>query len=270
MAPGKSFRRPGRQRLPSLPGLHCDRARPSRGPLWRGARIGVRHARQAEAQRGEWWSAEGAEFLAEAADCLDRVWSAALAAECLERAQREPQKAAALIAMADCALLARHGDPQLALARLSAVHRHGIAPREYWRVTLLRAYAAFRLGDDRAGALAAQAFEEAATLGQPQVPMLRERELTEALLGLAADTGLPAARALETASLPIAVSVLGRFELTRGGRSVTLGGGQEVRLLKLVAASGGRVHVEQGCGRCSTGCGTSRPTRSPVKASSCP
>jgi DNA-binding SARP family transcriptional activator len=205
----------------------------------------VHHARQAEAQGGEWWSVEGAEFLAEAADCLDRVGSAALAADCLERAKREPQKARAPIGMAECALLARHGDPELALARLAAVHGHGIAPREYWRVTLLQAYAAFRLGEGGAGALAAQAFEQAAALGQPRAPLLRERELTEALLALAADTGLPAAKALVAASLPIAVSVLGRFELTRGGRRVPLGAGQEARLLKLVAACGGRVHVEQ-------------------------
>jgi DNA-binding SARP family transcriptional activator len=43
----------------------------------------------------------------------------------------------------------------------------------------------------------------------------------------------------------MALAVLGRFELTRGGRTVALGASQEARLLKLVAVKGGEVHVEQ-------------------------
>ncbi len=169
-----------------------------------------------------------------------------LATEYLERARREPQKAEPQIAMAECALLARHGDPELARTRwLVAAPEHGIAPREQWRVTLFQAYAAYRRGDPGCGALAARAFEQAAALGQPHLPLLRERELTESLLALAVETGLPAARALEHAALPIALAVLGRFELARGGRAVVLGAGQEVRLLKLVAVNGGEIHVEQ-------------------------
>ena len=45
--------------------------------------------------------------------------------------------------------------------------------------------------------------------------------------------------------LPVALTVLGRFELTVAGRSVALRPGQEVQLLKLVAVSGGQLHVEQ-------------------------
>ncbi len=207
----------------------------------------LRHAReaQAESETGSWWPVDGSEFLADAADCLDRVGLVSVAAEYLHEARAQPKTAPAEIAMASCALLARHGDPAAARAELVTVERHGIAPRERWRATLFDAYAAFRLGDRASGSLAARAFEQAADLGQPQAPLLRERELAESLLALAAETGMPAARALETASLPTAVTVLGRFELSRGGRPISLGNSQEARLLKLVGASGGTIHIER-------------------------
>ncbi|HSC01808.1 MAG TPA: BTAD domain-containing putative transcriptional regulator [Solirubrobacteraceae bacterium] len=209
------------------------------------AAAALHHAQQAEASRADWWAVAGQDFLAEAADYLDLVGHVALASEYLERANSMPGDADATIAMADCALLSRHGDPELARERLAVVHRHGIPPREYWRVTLLEAYAALRCGDSGAGGLAARAFEEAARLGQPQFPLILEREVTESLLALAAQTGSPAALALQSASLPVALSVLGRFELARGGRPVSLGAGQSAQLLKLVAVSGGRIHAER-------------------------
>jgi ATP/maltotriose-dependent transcriptional regulator MalT len=205
----------------------------------------LHHAAQAESDRGEWWQVLGAELLANTADCLDRVGYTALAADRLARAQEDPLRAEPWIAMSECALLARHGDPVLAEERLGAVHRRGIFPREYWRVTLLRAYAAWRRGEDAAGALAAQAFEEARRLGQPRLPLIRERDLTEALLGLVLESGSPAARELEGAAAPWALSLLGRFELTEGGRPVKLPAGQPVQLLKLIAVNGGRMLAEQ-------------------------
>ncbi|HUA49137.1 MAG TPA: BTAD domain-containing putative transcriptional regulator [Solirubrobacteraceae bacterium] len=203
------------------------------------------HIQQAEANRADWWDHGRFDFFADAADALGRVGHTALAWEYLERAQADPGDAERLIAMAECALLARHGDPAQAEERLLAVYDHGIVPREFWRVTLLRGYAALRRGDLEAGALAARAFEEAARLGAPQLPLIRERELTEALLALAVETGSPAARALEGASLPVALALLGRFELTEGGRALPLGSGQAAQLVKLVAVSGGRIHAEQ-------------------------
>jgi DNA-binding SARP family transcriptional activator len=142
-------------------------------------------------------------------------------------------------------LLARHGDPMLADERLLVVHRQGIYPKELWRVTLLRAYAAWRRGDPAAGTLAARAFEEAARLGQPQAPMIKERALSESLLALAVETGSHAATALEAESLPLTLALLGRFELTEGGRAVPIGPGQALQLLKMVASCGGRVLVDR-------------------------
>ena len=206
----------------------------------------VHHLRQAELHKDTWWGPGSGDFLADAADLLDRVGHTALAWEYLARVKAEPKDAGHLVALAEAALEARHGDPVLADERLLAAARGRIDPREYWRVTLLRAFAAFRRGEDRqAGALAARAFEDAARLGQPQLPLIRERAITEQLLSLAVETGQPAALGLQARALPRSVAVLGRFELTEAGRPVPLGTGQEVQLLKYVAVNGGQVHAEQ-------------------------
>jgi DNA-binding SARP family transcriptional activator/ATP/maltotriose-dependent transcriptional regulator MalT len=205
----------------------------------------LERVRLTEAHRDEWWRFAGSTFMASAADNLDRVGYTTLAFEYLQRAQSDPGDAGPLVDLAECAILARHGDPVVAEERLSGLVEKGLEVREYWRVTLFRAYAALRRGDPGAGAMAARAFEEAANLGQPQLPLIRERELTEALLGLAAETGLPAAIALEASSLPLALNLLGGFELTLGGRSVPLGGGQAAQLLKLVSISEGRLLAER-------------------------
>jgi DNA-binding SARP family transcriptional activator/ATP/maltotriose-dependent transcriptional regulator MalT len=205
----------------------------------------MREVLETEAARGEWWKHAGDQFLADAADYLDRAGHIGAALEYLRRAQLEAKDAGTQIVMSEAALAARHGDPVEAERLLVALPNQRIDPREYWRATLLRAYAALRRGDRRAGALAARAFEEAARLGMPQVPIIRERRITEELLGLAVETGEPAAVALETSALPVLVAVLGRFELTRGGRPVPLGPGQAAQLLKLIAVRAGRVHADE-------------------------
>jgi DNA-binding SARP family transcriptional activator len=200
--------------------------------------------RLTEAHKANWWGPGSADFLADAADNLDRAGHSALAVEYLRRAQLNPLDGEPVIAMAEGALLARHGDPVRAEEVLLAAPGHRLDLREYWRVTLLRAYAAFRRGDQNAGALAARAFEEAAGLGLAHLPLTREGAVTEELLGLAVETGQPAALALEATALPVSLSVLGRFALTRGGRAVPITAGQSVQLLKLVAVSGGRIPVD--------------------------
>ena len=206
----------------------------------------VYHIRQVEANKKIWWDLGSGEFLSEAADLLDRVGHTALALEYLARVTAEPKDAGHLVALTGAVLEARHGDPGLAEERLLSLAHQRVDPREHWRVTLMRAFAAFRRGEDGlAAALAAQAFEEAARLGQPQLPLIRERPITEQLLGLAVNTGQPAALALKASGLPMSLAVLGRFELAVAGRPVPLRPGQEVRLLKFVTVSGGRVHVEQ-------------------------
>lgn len=206
----------------------------------------VEHIRQVELYRGTWWESGSADFMAEAADLLDRVGEVALAREYLTRALAEPKDVPHVVLLSAAVLEARHGDPVAAEERLIAAADTPIEPREYWRLSLLRAYAAFRRGQEKvAGSLAARAFEEAARLGHHDLPLLREREITEQLLGLAIETGQPAALALHGITTPMALSLLGRFSLTLGGRDVKVGTGQEAQLLKVVAVSGGRIHIEQ-------------------------
>jgi ATP/maltotriose-dependent transcriptional regulator MalT/DNA-binding SARP family transcriptional activator len=211
------------------------------------ARATLDHVRRVESHRGDWWEHSGADFLADAADILDRVGEIALAVEYLGRARAAPPtQDDYLVDLAGAALAARHGDPEeaeAALLALTAGSRVGV--REAWRITLLRAVAALRRGDPHAGGLAARAFEEAARIGSPNLPLVRERELAEGLAALAAETGQPAAVALDASRLPVGITLLGRFEVTRGGRVVALPAGQGRRLLKFLAVCGGRAHADE-------------------------
>jgi DNA-binding SARP family transcriptional activator len=207
----------------------------------------LEHVRRVESHRGDWWDHSGHEFLADAADLLDRVGEVAMASEYLGRAWVAPASHDDFRRdLAAAALAARHGDPEAAETGLLALMAGSrVGAREEWRITLLRAFAALRRGDPRAASLAAQAFEQAARLGYPNLPLIREREITEQLAALAAQTGQPAAVALDSGSLPVGISLLGRFELTQGGRVVALPAGQGRQLLKFLAVSGGRVQVDE-------------------------
>ncbi|HEV3329279.1 MAG TPA: BTAD domain-containing putative transcriptional regulator, partial [Acidimicrobiales bacterium] len=205
----------------------------------------LEHLRKVEANKAQWWTAAGADFCAHAAEDLGRVGEIALAHEHLAMARELSTDAEALIAMAEASLLARHGDPDAADAALLGVPGTGIDPREYWRIELLRAFAAFRRADRAAGPLAARAFEAAAALGLAHLPLAKERAITEQLAGLAAETGLPASLALALDTEPVSLFVLGRCALTRGGRTVALTAGQGLQLLKFVAVNGGRVPSER-------------------------
>ena len=195
----------------------------------------LEHLRRVERHRGGWWESGSGDFLAEAADLLDRVGHVALAREYLERAESEPKDAVHLVALSAAVLEARHGDPARAASLLDRVGALRIDPREFWRVTLMRAYAAFRAGEPAAGALAARAFEQVAAIEQPTLPLLKEADLVAQLLGLAIETGKPAALALQSSSERRHLSVLGRLEVTVGGRPAALPRGQGVQLLGIVA-----------------------------------
>ena len=107
----------------------------------------LEHLRAVESNKGDWWPAAGGDFCAWAVEALARVGEIALAHEHLRLAREVSTDADALIAMAEGSLLARHGDPEAAEVALRRVPGTGIDPREYWRIDLLRAYAAFRRAD---------------------------------------------------------------------------------------------------------------------------
>lgn len=210
------------------------------------AAAAVAAIREVERHLGDWFThATGAEFLADAADLLDRVGERALARSYLERAQERAQECPLLVAVAEAALAARSGDPATALSLLERVRGWtGVVPRERWRLALLRAYAASRQGDPRAGALAASAFDQAAALGEG-LPFVREQAIADRLVGLAASSGSgAAARLLPQRNPPLTVTLLGGFELARGGQRLDPPPGQPAEAVKIVAAAGGSMPVE--------------------------
>lgn len=206
----------------------------------------LEEVRAADAERGDWFDhSTGVDFLADAADLLDRVGETAAALGYLERARARRDEAPLAVALAEAAVLARSGDPEeaeRALARVEELPR--LEPRERWRLPLLRASAALRRGDPAAGRLAAEAFDAAAALGKPFLPLVREPALAERLLALAAASGSAAAAALAGARSPLTARVLGGFEVREGGRPVPLPPGKPGQLVKLLCVSGGRLPLD--------------------------
>jgi ATP/maltotriose-dependent transcriptional regulator MalT/DNA-binding SARP family transcriptional activator len=193
-----------------------------------------------ETHRADWFQhCTGAEFLADAADLCDRVGRSALARSYAERALERRADSPAAIDRSLAAIAARTGDPfnaERALTAATTLYR--LEPRERWRITLLRAFAALRRGDPRAGPLAARAFDEAAAMGYPGLPLLRERAAAEALVDLAAVSGSVAASELRGRGPPVAVTLLGRFRVTRGGQPIAGLEGRPAQAVKVVATLG--------------------------------
>ena len=74
--------------------------------------------------------------------------------------------------------------------------------------------------------------------------MIRERRAAERVVGLVESSGHPLAAGLAELQFPVTVAVLGCFAVTRGGRPVEIPPGQGRQLVKLVAASGGRLTAD--------------------------
>lgn len=207
----------------------------------------VRCVRATETHWHDWsrgWT--GAVFLADAANLLDRVGETELALGYLDRARARRNDASLEVALGEAAVLARSGDPaqaEQALDQLQAMPR--LERRDQWWVTLLRAYATMRAGRrGQAGVLAAQAFEEAASLGKPFLPLARERTVAEQLLTLAARAGSLTATKLAPQERPVTIRALGHFEVRRAGELIILPPGKPEQLVKLLAVWGGRCHAE--------------------------
>ena len=199
----------------------------------------------AESFRSDWFDGCGGEFLADAADFLDRVGYRDLAMQYLDRAALQSEHEDFEVERATAAVMARSGDPEEAERRLVALAASPwCEPVERWRVQLLRALAAGRRGDPAVIPLALDALELAARLGHPGLPLIIERRAATSLLGLVAATGHPLATGLANMTFPVTVSLLGGFGVTRGGRAVDVPPGQGRQLVKLVAAAGGRLTAD--------------------------
>ena len=199
----------------------------------------------AESFRADWFDGCGGEFLADAADFLDRVGYHDLALQYLDRAKEQSEHEDFEVERATVAILARSGDPEEAETRLVALAASPwCEPAERWRVQLLRAVAAQRRGDPAATALAIDALELAARMGHPGLPLIRERQAAAQVLGLVEAAGHPLAVSLAALRFPVTVSVLGGFDVRRGGRLVDVPPGQGRQLMKLVAVAGGRLSAD--------------------------
>ncbi len=200
--------------------------------------------REAEQHSGEWFAREtGVIFLADAADILARVGAADTAREYLARAVARRCESPFVVSLAEGAVEARCGDPEVAeraLAAAAADTRR--TPREEWRIDLFRAHAARRRGAPNAADLAVRAFAAAAALGNPDLPLIRERAIAEGLLDLVRAAG---GDAPEPENLTPRIRALGIFALTRGGAEVSLPPGRPDLVVKFLVAHGGRALTEE-------------------------
>jgi LuxR family transcriptional regulator, maltose regulon positive regulatory protein len=207
----------------------------------------VRAVLDVEAHRDVWYEQpSGVEFLACACDHLDRVGEHEMAMGLLARAQQRMAGCERPVRVFGAALLARSGDPdeaERAIAETMAAY--DLEPQERWPLTLMRAYAAYRRGDPQAGKLAAAAFDLCLELGHPDGPLRRERAVAEALLPLALAAGSRVAPALGSAAATLSITLLGRFEVRRGGAPVDLPPGRPAKAVRAVAAAGGHMHAEE-------------------------
>ena len=207
----------------------------------------VRAVLEVEAHRDVWYEqASGVEFLAQASDYLDRVGEHGMALERLARAQARMAGCERPVKVFGACVLGRSGDPEEAdLVIATTLAEYDLEPQERWPLLLLRAYAACRRQDPRAGRLAAEAFDVCLEYGHPYGPLWRERQVTQALLPLALAAGSRSAPALTAGTGVFSLTLLGRFELCREGTPVALPPGRPARALRAVAAAGGRMHAEE-------------------------
>jgi ATP/maltotriose-dependent transcriptional regulator MalT/DNA-binding SARP family transcriptional activator len=207
----------------------------------------VRAVLEVEAHRDVWFEqASGVEFLAQASDYLDRVGEHQMALDRLARAEERMAGCERPVKVFGACVLGRSGDATEADRVIAAtLAEYNLEPQERWPLLLLRAYAAYRRGDPGTGRLAAEAFDMCLNLGHPRGPLWRERAVAQTLLPLAVEAGSRSAPALISGTGVLSLTLLGRFELRRQGAIIELPPGRPAQAVRVVAASGGRMHAEE-------------------------
>ncbi len=200
-----------------------------------------------ERHRDAWYErVAGLEFLAHAADLLDRAGEHALASEYLDRARSRADGFDRPVRLFSATVAGRSGPPDEAERLLTEMlGRPDLEPQERWHLELLRAFAAHRDGNARAAELAAAAFDTCLALGYPEGPGIREPAIADVLLPLAAAAGSASAADLAAGAGRLTLSLLGGFELRQGGRVLAAPAGKPALAIRAVAALGGRVHAEE-------------------------
>ncbi len=202
---------------------------------------------EVERHRDAWFEQpSGVEFLAQAADYLDRAGEHPLAREYLRRARERCAGVERDVGIYEAFVLGRSGDPAEGRHATEAMLAGPAAdPHQRWPMLVLRAFAALRNGDPDAGRLAAEAFDTCLELGHPDGPLLREPAAAEALLPHAAAAGSRAAAQLLERGGTLQIRLLGEFEIRRAGRLVEPPPGRPAKAVRAVAAAGGRMHAEE-------------------------
>jgi tetratricopeptide (TPR) repeat protein len=128
----------------------------------------------------------GAFFRADAAQLLARVGSFGEAERLLAEARELDPGGTNLVATGEFVVRALAGDRPRAERLLEELDGgRAVEPRDRWRITLFHSHLRHLDGDPQAAPLAAAAFEEAAQLGHPDLPLVREPEVARGLLPLA-------------------------------------------------------------------------------------
>ena len=201
----------------------------------------IQRIRTVELHPGDWFEhPTGIEFLADATLALARTGARKEATEYAERTRERAQSDGypEIAWIATGAVAARWGDPEEAERDLTAyAESPQMAPRDAWRVLLLRALAASRGDQDGADGLAAQAYEAAAELGRVDLPALHEPDAAMAVASLAVAAGSRAATAAGEEEASFVIALLGGFAVHAGGRAVEPPAGRPSTLVKLLALS---------------------------------
>ena len=185
----------------------------------------------------------GAFFRADAAQLLARVGRVDEAERLLADARDRDPGTTPLVATAAFIVAAYAGDRSRAEAALDDLDGgRAVEPRDRWRVTLLHAHLLHGAGDARAQPLAAAAFEEAAQLGHPDLPFVREPEVARTLQPLAARSSSSARDTAATHGPRI--SVFGGLAVESDGRTVEPTG-RPAELLGFLALHGSPATAEQ-------------------------
>lgn len=185
----------------------------------------------------------GATFRAEAAQLLARVGRTQDARDLLDQARLRDQRGSPPVELATFVLAAYSGDRDTAETVLRRLESHAtIEPRERWRITLLHAYVRHLDGADDVDALASAAFEEAAQLGHPELPTVREAEVTRVLLELGSAHSA-SAREL-TRPDDVMIEVFGGLRIHRSG-TTRRPRGRTSELLALLALHDREVTVDR-------------------------
>jgi DNA-binding SARP family transcriptional activator len=195
-----------------------------------------------EAERGlvdtEWSDGHiGTTLFLDAAELLDRVGLTDQAWEYFERGRERAGDENEEVMQAHATLLARSGDPLLALDALQELVRGDwLEKRRVWRHLLLTAWATFRAGRDGAGELAARGFDQAVACGGMRIARAGEADLTAALAPLAERAGSVPARELLLADRELIVRLFGTPSVVRAdGVPVELPAGMPGELVRMLA-----------------------------------